>query len=140
MPRFLVDTNVLAEPLRPRPDGRVLARLERHASEWAIAAPTWCELIFGAERLSRSKRREIVDAFVARLASSSVEVIPYDAEAAAWHARERARLEATGKPRPLVDGQIAAIAAVDDLTLVTRNIRDFAPFRGVRVVDWAAAR
>jgi tRNA(fMet)-specific endonuclease VapC len=140
MLRFLVDTNVLAEPLRPRPNERILARLERHANEWALAAPTWCEMILGAERLPRGKRREIVEAFVARLAASSVAIVPYDAEAAAWHARERARLETSGPPRPFVDGQLAAIAAVNDLTLVTRNARDFRPFRGVTVADWAEAR
>ena len=49
----------------------------------------------------------------------------WNQRAADWHARERARLEATGTPPPLADGQIAAIAATNDLLLVTRNVEDF---------------
>jgi tRNA(fMet)-specific endonuclease VapC len=41
-----------------------------------------------------------------------------------------------GKSVPYADGQIAAIAAVASLTLVTANVRDFEAFEGVRVVDW----
>ena len=40
-PRFLLDTNLISEPLRPRPNPSVLARLEQHEAELAIAAPVW---------------------------------------------------------------------------------------------------
>ncbi len=62
---------------------------------------------------------------------------PYDDVAATWHAGERARLERAGKPRPFADGQIAAIAAVNELVLVTRNVKDFKSFRGLELTDWA---
>jgi tRNA(fMet)-specific endonuclease VapC len=62
-------------------------------------------------------------------------VLPYDEHAASWHARERARLTKRGKPPSFVDGQIAAVAAVNGLTLVTRNVRDFVAF-AVRVESW----
>ena len=54
-----------------------------------------------------------------------------------WHAVERARLEAAGKTTPFIDGQIAAIASVNDLVLVTANKADFRGFRGLRVQSWA---
>ena len=60
----------------------------------------------------------------------------YDELAAGWHGRERARLEALGKPAPYVDGQIAAIAEVNDLILVTANTKDFARFKGLTVENW----
>jgi tRNA(fMet)-specific endonuclease VapC len=41
-----------------------------------------------------------------------------------------------GRVPPFVDGQIAAIAAVNGLTLVTRNVRDFRRFAGLPVVNW----
>jgi tRNA(fMet)-specific endonuclease VapC len=63
-------------------------------------------------------------------------VLPYDTAAAAWHATERARLEALGRSPPFVDGQIAAIARVRGLTLVTRNVRDFSRFDGLVVENW----
>jgi tRNA(fMet)-specific endonuclease VapC len=48
------------------------------------------------------------------------------------------RLESKGRPMPYVDGQIAAIAAVNDLTLVTRNTKDFAPYKDIRIEDWSS--
>ena len=63
-------------------------------------------------------------------------ILPYDHAAAEWHARERARLASRGETRPFVDGQIAAVAHVNDLTLVTFNDVDFRLFEGLRVVSW----
>lgn len=65
-------------------------------------------------------------------------ILPYDEAAADWHARERARLVAAGRTPPLLDGQIAAVAAVNDLVLVTSNVRDFRGFDGLRIEDWRA--
>ena len=50
---------------------------------------------------------------------------------------ERARLAAIGKTPPFVDGQIAAIAAFNDLILVSANVSYFASFEGVRVENWS---
>lgn len=63
-------------------------------------------------------------------------LLPYDAAAAAWHAAERARLEKRGRLPSFADGQIAAIAAVHGLVLVTRNGKDFRAFRDVEVERW----
>jgi tRNA(fMet)-specific endonuclease VapC len=57
-----------------------------------------------------------------------------------WHGRERARLDGLGRPAPYVDGQIAAIAFVSDLILVTAHVKDFARFKGVDVVNWSKRR
>ena len=54
---------------------------------------------------------------------------PDDEVAVAWHGHERARPEALGRPAPFADGQIAAIAHVNDLVLVTLNTRAFARFK-----------
>jgi len=70
----------------------------------------------------------------------SLPILAYDAAAAAWHASERARLQAAGKTSPFVDGQIAAIAKVNDLTLVTSNHQDFAHFEELRLEDWKVRR
>lgn len=64
-------------------------------------------------------------------------VLEYDREAADWHALERARLSASGRTPPFTDGQIAAIAHVNDLILVTGNSRDFEGFQGLRLEDWS---
>lgn len=68
----------------------------------------------------------------------SFPILPYDEAAATWHGHERARLEALGQPAPYADGQIAAIARVNGLILVTINSGDFARFKGLEVENWSA--
>jgi len=53
-----------------------------------------------------------------------------------WQAKQRARLRQAGKPPSYPDFQIAAIAAVNDLVLVTRNVEDFADFQELRTENW----
>lgn len=67
----------------------------------------------------------------------SFTILPYDEAAAKHHAAERARLEESGTTPPFVHGQIAAIARVNELVLVTGNVKDFAPFTGLKVENWA---
>lgn len=63
-------------------------------------------------------------------------ILPYDERAAEWHASERARLIALGRTPSFVDGQIAAIAKVNSLILVTRNMSDFKEFSGLKLKNW----
>ena len=49
---------------------------------------------------------------------------------------ERARQEGLGRLAPFVDGQIAAIAAVNGLDLVTSNTSNFAAMKGLKVENW----
>ncbi len=134
--KFLLDTNVLSEPPRQHPDSQVLARLRAHQQELATAAPVWHELSFGAFRMPDSRRRASLERFLFEAIARSMPVLPYDQAAAAWHASERARLVAQGKTPPYVDGQIAAIARVNDLILVTGNSADYADFESLSVEDW----
>jgi len=134
--RFLLDTNVVSEPIRPVPSRRLLDRLARHSGTMGIAAPTWHELRFGCERLPRSRRREQIEDYLSTVVAVAFPVLPYDEAAAAWHARERARLLARGRMPSFVDSQIAAIASVNDLVLVTANRSDFADFESLQLDDW----
>ncbi len=133
---YLLDTNAISEPLRPRPNAGVLRRLFAHEGEIAIAAPVWHELRFGCERLAPSRRREAIERYLEDVVLANLPVLNYDREAADWHARERARLSAAGRTPPFVDGQIAAIAFVNGLAVATSNARHFADFEGVRVESW----
>jgi tRNA(fMet)-specific endonuclease VapC len=63
-------------------------------------------------------------------------ILPYDERAAEWHAKERARLSSLGQTPAFVDGQIAGIAKVNGLVLVTRNTIDFKKFSGLKVENW----
>ena len=134
--RFLLDTNALSEPLRPRPDPGFMRRLERRRDEISTAAPVWHELLFGALRLPAGARRSLVEKYLESVLRGNLVIYPYDARAAEWHAEERARLVRLGKTPPFVDGQIAAIAAINDLEIVTTNLEDFRGFHGVKATDW----
>jgi tRNA(fMet)-specific endonuclease VapC len=134
--RFLLDTNVVSEPNRPSPNRRLLERLQRHTGTIGIAAPTWHELRLGCERLPKSRRKEQIEDYLATVVRVDFPILPYDEAAATWHARERSRLLALGRTPPFVDGQIAAIASVNDLILVTANRADFADFEDLQLDDW----
>jgi tRNA(fMet)-specific endonuclease VapC len=63
-------------------------------------------------------------------------LLDYNRDAADWHASERARLVAAGKTPPFVDSQIAAIARVNGMTLVTSNMDDFREFEELKIQSW----
>jgi tRNA(fMet)-specific endonuclease VapC len=134
--KYLLDTNVIYEPLRPKPDESVLGKLRRHQNEMGIASIVWHELLYGCYRLPKSKRRSAIETYLFEIVGPSIPILPYDERAAHWHALQRARLSSNGKTPPFADGQIAAIAAVDDLILITFNTPDYEHFQGIQVKDW----
>lgn len=136
--RFLLDANVLAEPLRPAPNPSVLEHLARHEDEMGIAAITWHEMLFGCYRLPPSEKRRRIERYLFETVQRTLPILPYEETAARWHAQERARLTALGKTPPFADGQIAAVARVQEATLVTANRSDFAHFEGLALADWWA--
>lgn len=135
--RYLLDTGIVSNPISKTPDQMLLKRLEQHGAECAIAAPVWHELIFGCRRLPRGKRRSAIEAYLRDVVRGAFPNLPYDEAAATWHGEERARLESLGQTPPFVDGQIAAIAKVHSLTVVTTNERDFGGFKGLAVESWS---
>jgi tRNA(fMet)-specific endonuclease VapC len=134
--RFLLDTNIVSEPLRLRPNAHVLKHLQLHQGELAIAATTWHELWFGCQRLPASAKRAIIEDYLNELVALSLPVLPYDERAAEWHASVRARLVAAGKTPGFADGQIAAVAVTNALTLVTLNVVDYGEFTELSLADW----
>lgn len=137
---FLLDTNVVSEFVRPRPDERVLAWLDsQDARDLYLSALTLGELelgtelmVIGARRtaLERWSRQEIPVQFAGR-------IVPIDALVARAWGQIAAGARLRGRPLQVPDGLIVATAQVHGLTLVTRNTRDCAG-RGVPTLDpWA---
>ena len=135
---YLLDSNVLSEPTRRHPDGEVRSRLQAYRHELCTAAPILHELRYGVARMADGARKRQLIRYLEQVLRP-LAVLPYDGKAALWHAEERARLTAQGRTPPYVDGQIAAIAKTNDLTLVTRNTGDFADFVDLRVENWFAS-
>jgi tRNA(fMet)-specific endonuclease VapC len=135
---YLLDTNVVSELTKPQPQRDVVLALRAHESSSAVSAATVEELAFGCARMAPSAQQVLVSRWLQGLVAR-LPVLPYDAAAALWLGQERARLAGLGRPAPRTDGEIAAVAVTQGLTLVTRNLRDFTGFKGLRVEDWFVA-
>jgi len=137
--RFLLDTSTVSAAMWKVPDPGVLAKLRDHGGECAISAQVWHELLYGVSRLPKGKRRDFLEEFLLEVVQPTLPVLPYDERAAEWLARERVRLEKAGTQVPVVDGQIAAVAATNGVPVITANVADFSAFKGLAVQNWTSA-
>jgi tRNA(fMet)-specific endonuclease VapC len=132
---WLLDTNIISEAMRPTPNQTVLENLIRYENEIAIAAPVWHELRFGWLRMPEGQLKDAIGRYVQEVIGV-LTILPYDSNAARIHAELRASYAQSGMTLPFVDGQIAAIAMANGLTLVTRNTKDFSHLTGLRITNW----
>ncbi len=139
MSLYLIDTNILSEPIKPQPNESVITAMQCYTEAIAISAVTWHEIQFGCNRLPPSQKRAKLEQYL-REVQSTFPILPYTHEASTWHASERARLTVIGQSPAFADGQIAAIAYVNNLILVTNNVSDFAGFHNLRIENWFTAQ
>lgn len=137
--KYLLDSNILSEPARLEPDDNVLQHLAAHDGEYATAAIVWHELVYGCELLPTSKRKKQLQSYFAMLLKNGLTILPFDQAAADWYGKERARLQRQGLTCAYADGEIAAIAVTQNLTLATRNIQDFENFQNLILQNWFEA-
>ena len=134
--RILLDTNVLSEPLREQPNGFVVEQLQDGMHQLLTASVLIHELAYCVQRLSAGKKQQRLVSYLVALLESGLQVLSYNCRAALWHDQQAAQLEAEGRWTAFADGQIAAIAATNDLAMVTHNLSDFADFQGLQLLDW----
>ena len=134
---YLLDTNVLSELVRPRPEPRVQAWFANTPDEALhISVLTLGELRQGVEGLAAGKRRERLRVWLENELPEwfGDRVIPVTAEVADRWGR---LVAAAGRPLAAIDALAAATALTYGLRVVTRNVRDFS-IPGLEVVDpWA---
>jgi predicted nucleic acid-binding protein len=129
-----LDTNVISEVMKPRPDPRVRQFLRDASDPW-LCTITLHELVFGAERSPDPVRRAKLLEWIARMTGEfAVRTIVVDNEVAERSGRLRALAAAQGHTTSVVDAVIAAAGQIRGLTIATRNIRDFRAF-GVALLD-----
>jgi len=124
---IVVDTNVTSELMKPSPSTAVTAWLRACSpSELYTTSITVAEVLYGIERLTDSRRRDLLrtvaeDAFSAFAAY----VLAFDATSAVEYATLVSQRERTGAPIDGFDAQIAAICRAHGASLATRNVKDF---------------
>jgi len=136
--KYLLDTNILSEAIKPIPSVAVLNKLQQHRREIGICAPVWHELLFGMNRLPISAKREKLERYLYQVVRQ-LSILPYDSESAEWYAQKRASLTQMGKVPLLIDSQIAAIAKANQLILVTVNVKDYVYFPEIVIENWFSA-
>lgn len=136
-----LDTNVLSEPLKQRPDERVLDWLEGLEDEAVVTAVTVGELLTGVRALPEGRRRaDLLEAIDLTLRTFAGSVLPYDDSAAHRYSLLQETRRRAGRPLAVEDGMIAAICLTHGAALATRNTTDFAGL-GLETVDpWSAGR
>jgi predicted nucleic acid-binding protein len=125
---YLLDTNVVSEWAKPRPNPGVVAWLaEADEDRVFISVITLAELRRGVERLAVGRRRRWLEEWLAGdlLLRFEGRILAIDVVIAEAWGRMIARGEGAGQRMNAMDGFIAATAAAHDLTLVTRNVADF---------------
>ena len=133
---YLLDTNIISEPLKIGPNQKVLDYLKMNEDKTAICSPVLHELKYGAERLPSSRKKVLILEYINTVILPSLPIIPYESDSAIIHAELRAKLEAKGKTIGFVDSSIASIAIVHNLILVTRNVKDFENIEGLKIENW----
>jgi|SoiMethySBSTD1v2_1073268.scaffolds.fasta_scaffold1077429_1 predicted nucleic acid-binding protein len=126
---ILLDTNIISEAWRPRPNPLVLGWLETQPfNSLYVCTPVLAELRFGAERLDAGRRRDRLRASIDQLENEGYRgrVLVLDGAAAAEYGRLVANRERAGRRMELMDAMIAAIAVTHRAALATRDVDDFA--------------
>lgn len=125
---FLLDTNVVSEWTKPRPNPGLVAWLARvDENDVFLSVVTFAELRRGIERLPAGARRRRLDEWLRGELPLRFEtrIVGVDGAIADEWGRLVARREARGRAIQAFDALIAATAQVHGLTLVTRNTADF---------------
>ncbi len=136
---ILLDTNVISELTRTRPDPKVLAWMDSlDPRDVAITAMNEAEILHGLARLPDGRRKqELQDSWEAVKADLLTgRIMPFSSEAAHWYGELVSHRERLGLPIDAADAVIAAIALEHRAQLATRNTKDFAELGLVLINPW----
>lgn len=137
MTRYLLDTNIISQVVKPEPSASLLTWLAEQADDdLFIAAFTLAEIRRGILDKPAGARRQALETWFSGpegpQALFAGRVLPLDEAAALQWAALMAEGRAEGRPRSPLDMIIAATALAHDCVIVTDNVRDF---HGLTVIN-----
>ena len=136
VPGIILDTNVVSEILRPRPDHRVATFIAKNPTT-LLTAITVGEMRYGVADMSGGRRRNDVGGAVEHtVAMYAGRILPFNESATKAYAEVVSFRRSAGRPICTADAMIAAIAMSRGLTLATRNTKDFDGLPLVLVDPW----
>ena len=134
---MLLDTNILSEMMRPKPNDDVILWLNQQDSQGLfISSISIAEISYGLYVLPKGKRKQNLqqrfELFVRK--AFQFRLLDFNEQAGNIYGKVMGEAKLTGHPMSVADGQIAAIALAKGFTLVTRNIKDF-EYSGVVLIN-----
>ena len=130
---YLVDANVLSEPTKPVPNSKVVDWLRANEGNLVVDSIILGELCIGILALPRGRKQRRLEQWFENVVHA-IECLPWDATISRRWAKLVVDVKQKGDTLPLLDSMIAATALEHDLTVATRNTRDFKR-AGANVLD-----
>ena len=135
---WLLDSDVLSQPAKRAGDTRVITWIEKHQHQCYTSSIVIAQLAFWV-RTKRGKQRVALQKWLTELVEGMHgRILGFNVSVAHVWADLQYRLQTTGKPMPVEDSYIAAIALRHNLIIATGNVRDFQR-PGIKVFDPFAA-
>lgn len=125
---ILLDTNIISELMRPKPEEKVLTWLnEQESRDLFVSTISIAEISYGLHVLPEGHRRNVLKNAFGRAVQLGFlhRILSFDEAAAREYGKIMAIRKAMGRPLGVPDGQIAAIAYSQKMRLATRNVKDF---------------
>ena len=130
---YLADANVISEPTKRMPSGKVIDWLSANEENLVVDSIILGELCVGILALPRGRKRTQLEEWFGDVAQT-IDCLPWDGTISRRWAKLVVDLKRKGDKLPLLDSMIAATALHHELTVATRNTRDFQR-AGVKVLD-----
>lgn len=127
MSGFLLDTNVVSELFLPKPNAQVVAWLSAQVPESLfLSTMTISELMRGASKLGGTQRGTRLKRWISQDIATQFEnrILDFDQRSVLCWGEMMGTDDRAGSSLPSADAQIASVALVNKLTVVTRNIKD----------------
>ncbi|MES9856599.1 MAG: type II toxin-antitoxin system VapC family toxin [Sedimenticola sp.] len=125
--KYLLDTCVISEAIKPKPNEKVIAWLEKQQEEnLYLSVLTFGEIEKGIEKSANEDRKKRLRLWVEEDLKQRFEgrILPIEMQVASRWGVVQGKLEIIGKSLPAIDGLIAVTGLVNNCIVVTRNISD----------------